>query len=116
MPIAPGTVCGTTITFKEEGDQYPSKIPADIIFLTTDKPHPVFKRDGADIHMDYNIDLKQALCGFKLIIKTIDDRKILMAISDVITPGYIKEIVGEGLPKFENKKEKGNLFVHFISN
>lgn len=50
---------GTKITFPKEGDQTPSNIPADIIFIVKDKPHPVFKRDGSDIIYPAKISLKE---------------------------------------------------------
>jgi DnaJ-class molecular chaperone len=47
--IKPGWNNGTRITFPEEGDVYPGRVPADIAFIIKDKPHPKFTRDGADI-------------------------------------------------------------------
>uniref|UniRef100_A0A8C1VXX8 Chaperone DnaJ C-terminal domain-containing protein n=1 Tax=Cyprinus carpio TaxID=7962 RepID=A0A8C1VXX8_CYPCA len=40
---------GTKITFPKEGDEMPTNIPADVVFMVKDKPHPVYKRDGSDI-------------------------------------------------------------------
>jgi DnaJ-class molecular chaperone len=47
--IKPGWKDGTTITFPEEGDIYPDRVPADIAFIIKDKPHPTFTRDGSNI-------------------------------------------------------------------
>lgn len=41
--IKPGWKSGTKITFPKEGDQNPGRIPADIVFVIKDKPHPRFK-------------------------------------------------------------------------
>ncbi|XP_055390240.1 dnaJ homolog subfamily B member 13 [Condylostylus longicornis] len=113
VPISPGTFTNTRIVFKEEGDQFPEKIPADIIFIVTERPDNKFTREESDLHMSYDVDLKQALCGFQLALETIDCRKLNILISDVIHPGYVKEIIGEGLPKLGMKFEKGNLYIHF---
>lgn len=50
---------GTKITFPKEGDQTPKNIPADVIFIVKDKPHPVFKRDGSNLIYPAKISLKE---------------------------------------------------------
>lgn len=49
---------GTKITFPREGDETPSNIPADVVFVVKDKPHPVFIRDGSDIIYPAKISLR----------------------------------------------------------
>jgi DnaJ-class molecular chaperone len=58
IEIKPGWKQGTKITFPREGDQSPSTIPADIIFIIKDKPHPTFKREGSDLIYTAKIPLK----------------------------------------------------------
>lgn len=58
IDIKPGWKQGTKITFPREGDQSPTSIPADIIFIIKDKPHPTFRRDGADLIYTAKINLK----------------------------------------------------------
>lgn len=84
VPIAPGIFPGTRLIFPEVGDQGPTRIPADIIFITCDKPHGIFKRKNSDLHMSHKIILKDALIGFKLTLETIDDRKLEILVTDVI--------------------------------
>lgn len=57
--IKPGWKAGTKITFQKEGDQCVSSVPADIVFIIRDKPHPLFKRDGADIKYASKISLRE---------------------------------------------------------
>lgn len=57
--VKPGWKAGTKITFQKEGDQGMHKIPADIVFIIRDKPHPIFKREGNDIRYSTSISLKQ---------------------------------------------------------
>jgi len=58
IEIKPGWKQGTKITFPREGDQSPTTIPADIIFIIKDKPHPIFRRDGSDLIYTAKITLK----------------------------------------------------------
>ncbi len=57
--VKPGWKSGTRITFQREGDQAPNKIPADIVFIIRDKPHPLFRREGADIRFTCKVTLKE---------------------------------------------------------
>ena len=57
--VKPGWKSGTKITFQREGDQAPNKIPADIVFIIRDKPHPMFKREGCDLRHTCKITLKE---------------------------------------------------------
>lgn len=57
--VKPGWKSGTKITFQREGDQAPNKIPADIIFIIRDKPHPLFRREGSDLKYTCKITLKE---------------------------------------------------------
>jgi DnaJ-class molecular chaperone len=58
IDIKPGWKQGTKITFPREGDQSPTSIPADIIFIIKDKPHSTFRRDGSDLIYTAKISLK----------------------------------------------------------
>ncbi|XP_067643143.1 dnaJ homolog subfamily B member 13 [Eurosta solidaginis] len=99
LQIQPGTTEGTRYCFKEEGDRSPTKIPADIIFITADKPHPVFERyHQHHLRYTHKISLKDALAGFSFTIKTLDKRNLKISISDVVHPNYTKVMPEEGLP------------------
>lgn len=58
VQIRKGWKEGTKITFPKEGDETPTNIPADVVFVLKDKPHPVFKRDGSDIIYPAKISLR----------------------------------------------------------
>lgn len=72
--VKPGWKAGTKITFQREGDQGRNKIPADIVFIIRDKPHPHFKREGSDIRYSAKISLKDvSIFTYKRIYRTIFD-------------------------------------------
>jgi DnaJ-class molecular chaperone len=66
--VKPGWKAGTKITFQREGDHNSSTIPADIVFIIRDKPHPHFKREGADLKYTAKITLKEVLIVFHIIL------------------------------------------------
>ena len=91
---------GQKITFAGEGDQAPGIVPGDIIIVIEEKDHPRFKRKGDDLFHEAKINLLTALAGGQFAITHLDDRLLIVSIlpGEVITPGCIKVINGEGMP------------------
>ncbi|XP_072299285.1 dnaJ homolog subfamily B member 1a isoform X3 [Eucyclogobius newberryi] len=104
---------GTKITFPREGDETPSNIPADIVFVVKDRPHPVFTRDGSDIIYPAKISLREALCGCTVNAPTLDGRTVTVTSKDVVKPGTKKRIVGEGLPLSKFPDKRGDMILDF---
>lgn len=112
--VKPGWKSGTKITFQREGDQAPNKIPADIVFIIRDKPHPHFKREGPDLRHSCKISLKEALCGALVDIPTLTGEKIPINLaSEVISPSTTKRIPGYGLPLPKDSTKRGDILVSF---
>ncbi|XP_067237509.1 dnaJ homolog subfamily B member 1a [Chanodichthys erythropterus] len=105
---------GTKITFPKEGDETPTNIPADIVFVVKDKIHPVFRRDGSDIIYPAKISLREALCGCTISAPTLDGRTVTVTSRDVIKPGMKKRIVGEGLPLSKFPEKRGDMVLEFL--
>ncbi|CAH0700712.1 unnamed protein product [Spodoptera exigua] len=103
------------IFFRGEGDQQPDTQPGDVIIVLQQKPHPIFQRTGNDLVIKHEITLTEALCGFEFVIKHLDARDLLVRHppGEVIKPGDLKCIQGEGMPQFKNPFEKGNLYIKF---
>ena len=106
---------GKKITFSGEGDQEPGLEPGDIIVVLDEKPHSIFKRDKTDLLMKMEISLTEALCGFQKVIKTLDNRQLVLTSlpGEVIKPGDLKCILNEGMPVYRNPLEKGRLVIQF---
>lgn len=112
--VKPGWKEGTKITFQKEGDRLRNRVPADIVFIVKDKPHPLFSRAGSDIKYTAKISLKEALCGCKIEIPTLSGAKHTIDCSqEVIKPTTQKRISGFGLPLPKEPNKKGDLVVSF---
>ncbi|XP_053186162.1 dnaJ homolog subfamily B member 4 [Scomber japonicus] len=107
---------GTKITFPREGDESATTIPADIVFVIKDKPHPHFRREGSNIVYPVRVSLRQSLCGCSVTVSTIDGKTCNMKITDVIKPGLRKTVAGQGLPFPKNPEQRGDLVVEFDVN
>jgi len=115
VKVKAGWKPGTKITFEKEGDQYPGRVPADIIFYIRDKPHKTFVRDGVDIKHTANISLKQALQGCVVIVPTMTPghNQHLDLTGQVINPKTTRRIAGYGLPYPKEPHKRGDLIVDF---
>lgn len=112
--VKPGWKAGTKITFQKEGDQGRGKVPADIVFIIRDKPHPQFRREGSDIRYTCKLSLKQALCGTVVDIPTLVGEKINLNLTrEIVKPSTVKRIQGHGLPYPKEPSRKGDLLVSF---
>jgi len=114
ITIKPGWKSGTKVTFNQEGDKIPGKIPADVAFIIRDKPHPIFSRDGTNLKYTYKIPLREAICGSIIQIPTLDGKKVgLNCNGEVIKPTTVKRLQGYGLPFPKEPHRKGDLLVNF---
>jgi len=113
--ITPGMKDGEKITFEGEGDQAPEIQPGDIIVVLDEQEHSVFKRKGSNLHMKMDIELTEALCGFRRNIETLDKRNLLVTSEpgEVIDPSKLKRLADEGLV---GKYGKGDLIIEFTVN
>uniref|UniRef100_A0A803LV13 Chaperone DnaJ C-terminal domain-containing protein n=2 Tax=Chenopodium quinoa TaxID=63459 RepID=A0A803LV13_CHEQI len=113
--IKPGWKTGTRITFqgiiKEERQ---GEYPGDIIFVVTEKHHPLFRRMDDDLELEIEIPMVDALTGCNLYIPLLGKDKMSMRIDEIIYPGYEKTFVGQGMPNQKNPHHKGNLKVKFL--
>merc|ERR1719436_1500742 len=112
-----GMADGQKVTFSGEGDQEPGLEPGDIIIVLDEKEHPNFKRSGTDLIMKFNINITEALCGFKKTVTTLDDRTLVIQTipGECIKTGDLKCVFGEGMPTYRNPFEKGKLIIQGIS-
>ncbi|CAB3398074.1 unnamed protein product [Caenorhabditis bovis] len=114
--VTPGTENNAKITFTGEGDHSdPDVEPGDVVIVIQQKDHPLFERDGDDLHMKKKITLNEALCGFEFIVKHLDGHPLIIRgqPGEIIEPDAVKGVLARGMPNKRRRDEKGDLFVHF---
>jgi len=108
---------GQRITFSGEGDQAPGITPGDIVVILKLKPDDSvsFERNGEDLIIAKKINLLESLTGFEFTLTHLDERVLVIKTKpgDVTTPGQIRVIPDEGMPKHKNPFVKGNLYIKF---
>ncbi|XP_020340887.1 dnaJ homolog subfamily B member 13 isoform X2 [Oncorhynchus kisutch] len=55
----------------------------------------------------------QALTGFAVEVKTLDDRILNIPINDIVHPKYSKVVSGEGMPLSQDPSQRGDLIIQF---
>ena len=116
VEVDPGTPVGHEILFFEEGDAMIDGDPGDLVFVvkTRDDEKNRIKRVGAsDLHMTYEITLVEALNGFSKIFKHYDGHEVKIERDGVTVPFDKMTLRGEGLPKHNQFKKFGDLFITF---
>lgn len=109
--VEPGMADGDTITFKGTGEQKPNHIPGDVVLTIRARKHKVFTRTGANLNVDIDISLKEALLGFERTIMHLDKREIIVNVDSITVPNAIIKIEGEGMPWRGDPTQKGDLYI-----
>lgn len=104
------------IRFSSEGNQNVNGERGDLVVILIQEDHDLFERRGVDLIIrNVEISLTQALCGVEYIFKHLDGRDIVIKSTpgQVIKPGDVKGVPGEGMPYYKNPTEKGVLYIDF---
>jgi len=103
------------ITMHGEGDQLPGAESGDLVVVLQCEPHTVFQRQGSDLTMVQKLGITEALCGCEFVVKQLDGRDLILRSppGNVIEPGTVRRVDGEGMPHHRNPFEKGDLYVKF---
>ncbi|MCJ1466896.1 hypothetical protein MMC07_005518 [Pseudocyphellaria aurata] len=110
MDIKPGYKAGTKIKFRGVGDQEEGGTQ-DLHFIVTEKEHPLFKREDDNLRAVIELDLKEALTGWKRTIATIDGKQVPISGSGPTQPGYKENFPHLGMPKSKKPTERGDMMV-----
>lgn len=89
--------------------------PGDVVIQVQEQPHKTFKRKGADLLVEKEITLLEALTGVDFVLTHLDGRKIRIKNEPgtVVKPEDIKTVEGFGMPFHKTSYKFGNLFVLF---
>lgn len=91
----------------------PGAEAGDLVIQVEQEPHAVFKRKGADLVVEKEITLSEALTGVDFVITHLDGRKIRIKSKqgEVIKPDDIKTVENMGMPFHKAIYKFGNLFI-----
>ena len=76
VEVDKGSPNGEQFTIHGEGDQVPEVEAGDVIVVIKIRPNKIFSRKGADLYMEKEISLLDALTGVNFTIMHLDGRLV----------------------------------------
>lgn len=99
VQIPPGMESGQTLRLRGKGAPGAAGGPAgDALIEVTVTPHPLFRREGRDIHLDLPITLGEAVLGGRVTVPTVAGA-VTMAIPPGSDSGTKLRLRGKGIPE-----------------
>ena len=115
VEIDKGSPNGEKYVLHGEGDEVPDVEAGDVIVQIKEKKHKLFSRKGADLFMEKEITLIEALTGLDFVLVHLDGRKIRIhnKPGEVIKPDSLFTVENAGMPFHKKVYNFGNLIIQF---
>lgn len=114
LEIPAGVPSNVTLIVRGEGGTIPGAQPIDLHVHVDVSPHAVYKRRGDDLVVEKTLSLAQALLGSNFEIKSLDGKTLNVSLTEILKPGGVIKIPGEGLPSSSGKR--GDIYVYSTIN
>ncbi len=109
--IPPGASEGSKVRVKGKGSASPFGGPAgDLLLQLHVEPHPYFRMEGDDLHVDLPITVTEAYRGAKVRVPT-PDGSVTMTVPAGSQSGKSARLRGKGIAR--RGRLPGDLYVHF---
>ena len=125
--VKPGMSCSKKMTLPREGNQQ-AKMPATNLNISFKQVKSVdgsnasrYERKNNDLIYRHTLSLNDALQCRPVKLTTLDGRTLFISLDEIPSPGYVKQIEGEGMVIYDetsvgtqdSRTERGNLFILF---
>ncbi|MBN9044443.1 MAG: J domain-containing protein [Rhizobiales bacterium] len=100
---------GQTIRLKGQGEPMLGGTPGDALVTIRFKPHPRFRLEGRDVHVDLPVDVADAVLGGRQEVEALDGR-IAVKIPAWSSSDKVLRLKEKGLPL--KAGGRGDLYVH----
>jgi len=112
--IPPGVEDGTRIRLAGEGEAgVRGGPPGDLYIFLSITSHPLFQRDGADLHCRVPISMVSAALGAEISVPTIDGGDGQLKVPAGTQSGTRFRLVGKGMPVLRTK-QMGDMYVQVM--
>ena len=114
IKIPPGSETGTKIRLAGQGDSGDAGAPAGDLYLTLRvRPHPLFRREGSDLHLDLPVTIPELVQGASVEVPT-PDGSVTMKIPRHSQSARVLRLRGKGVVKL-GTSERGDLYVKLLA-
>jgi len=114
--VPQGVKDGDKHILEGQGHSLPDMPLGDVIIIYSVKPHRRYTRVQADLALQKEITLKEAICGYSFFVRHINGTdwiRIHSKIGQIIQPNSVICLENLGLPQKGNRSILGNLYVRF---
>ena len=112
VKIPAGVGDGMRVRLAAQGEVGPGGGPAGDLYVEVhEKPHPVFVRDGDDLHCTVSVPMVDAALGTSVSVDGILDGPIEITIGAGTQPGSVTTLRGHGMPHLRSGV-RGDLHAH----
>lgn len=108
VTIPAGAADGQVLRLKGQGAQGRSGAAGDALIELSVRPHPVFRREGADLHADLPVSVPDAVLGAKVQAPT-PEGEVTLTVPKGSNTGKVLRLKGRGATQEGGKR--GDLFV-----
>ncbi len=113
VDIPAGIDVGQTVRVRDQGSAGANGGPnGDLLVAESIRPHPLFKRDGANVLCEMPISFTQAACGAEIEVPTLDG-KLRYSIPEGTQTGATFRLRGKGIP-YVGYKNRGDQYVTVV--
>lgn len=98
VTIPPGTEDGQTLRLKGQGLPGLGGPPGDAFIEIKVEAHPLFTRQGTDIHVELPVTLAEAVLGASITVPTLDG-KVSVKVPPGSNTGSVLRLRGKGVPQ-----------------
>ena len=89
----------------------PGAAPGDLYCLIRVRPHPLFVRNGQDLHCEVPITFGRAALGGPVEVPTLDGKFVVQQLKRGTQGGDELRVLGKGMPHVRGGR-RGDLVVH----
>lgn len=110
--IPAGIGDGMRIRMAGQGEVGQGGGPAGDLYVEVSvDPHPIFTREGDDLHLAVSVPMVEAALGVDFSVNMLDDEELRISIPAGTQPNEIITVESKGMP-YLRKQGFGNLFAH----
>jgi molecular chaperone DnaJ len=112
VKVPAGVEDGMRLRLSGEGEVGPGGgPPGDLYVEIRERAHPVFTRDGDDLHCEVSLPMTAAALGTSVSLDTLDGPETL-TVKPGTQPGTVLTLRGRGVPHLARGVGRGDLHVH----
>lgn len=109
VSIPAGVENGSRIRLRGQGGGQ-GDAARDLVLVVGVRPHPAYTREGATLHHELPVTLREALLGAQVPITTLAGKRLLLTIPAGTQSGRTIRLAGQGMPRLRGG-EPGDLLV-----